>query len=127
VVDGVNRNSTAGDNGARWQAVKLNKENRERCGKIIKLNPRDFQLQIAQEELAELIQAISKYLRYGEIEPLLEEYADVEVIMEELRQMFDIQQKEIDNRCAKKLWRALDGRVLINADVEGNSGKAHVK
>ena len=60
--------------------MKLNKENRERCGKIIKLNPRDFQLQIAMEELAELIQAISKYLRYGDIEPLLEEYADVEVV-----------------------------------------------
>ena len=107
--------------------MKLNKENRERCGKIIKLNPRDFQLQIAMEELAELIQAISKYLRYGDIEPLLEEYADVEVVLEELRQMFDIQQKEIDNRCAKKLYRALDGRVLINANVESNRGTAHVK
>lgn len=107
--------------------MKLNKENRERCGKIIKIYPREQQLLIAMEELSELIQAISKHLRYGDMEPLLEEYADVEVVMEELRQMFDIQQKEIDNRCAKKLYRALDGRVLINADVESNRGKAHAK
>ena len=107
--------------------MKLNKENRIKCGKIIRLNPKEHQLLIAMEELSELIQAISKHLRYGDMEPLLEEYADVEVIMEELRQMFDIQQKEIDNRCAKKLYRALDGRVLINADVEGHSGKAHAK
>ena len=107
--------------------MKLNKENRIKCGKIIQINPKEHQLLVAMEELSELIQAISKHLRYGDMEPLLEEYADVEVIMEELRQMFDIKQKEIDNRCAKKLYRALDGRVLINANVEGNSGKAHVK
>jgi len=100
--------------------MKLNKENRIKCGKIIQINPKEHQLLVAMEELSELIQAISKHLRYGDMEPLLEEYADVEVIMEELRQMFDIQQKEIDNRCAKKLYRALDGRVLINGNMESN-------
>ena len=126
MVDGFNRNSTAGDNGQRWQAVKLNKKNRIKCGKVIKVYPKKHQLLIAQEELAELIQAISKYNRYGDIEPLLEEYADVEVVLEELRQMLGIKKKEINKRCAKKLFRTLEGKVLY-ADVESNSRKAHAK
>lgn len=91
--------------------MKLNKENRKKCGKIIKVYPKNHQLLLAMEESGEFVQAISKYLRYGDIEPLLEEYADVEVVLEELRQMFDIKKKEIDKRCAKKLFRALEGKV----------------
>ena len=94
--------------------MKLNKENRDRCGKVLKVYPKSHQLMIAQEELAELIQAISKYIRYGDVSPLLEEYADVEVVMEELRQMFGIDKKEIDNRAEKKLCRALAGRIVIH-------------
>ena len=92
----------------------LNKENREKCGKVIKIYPKEHQLQIAQEEAAELIQAISKYLRYGAIEPLLEEYSDMEVVMEEIRQLFHITDDEVNKRADKKLWRALDGRVMFN-------------
>ena len=91
--------------------MKLNKENRIKCGKVLKVYPKSNQLLIAMEELNELSQAISKYIRYGDIEPLLEEYADVEVVMEELRQMFDIKKKDINKRCKKKLFRALKGKV----------------
>lgn len=93
--------------------MKLNKENRIRCGKVLKVYPKEHQLLIAMEELAELIQAISKYNRYGDIEPLLEEYADVEVVLEELRQMLQIDDDEVNKRAGKKLWRALDGKVVI--------------
>ena len=89
--------------------MKLNKENRERCGKIIKIYPKEHQLLLAMEELAELTQAISKYLRYGDTEPLMEEYADVEIMLEQLKQMLQIDDKRAD----KKLWRALDGKVMI--------------
>ena len=100
--------------------MKLNKENRKKCGKVIRVYPKQHQLLIAMEELNELSQAISKYIRYGDVEPLLEEYADVEVVLEELRQLFDIKKKEIDRRCAKKLYRALEGKVAY-ADMESDS------
>ncbi len=92
--------------------MKLNKENRKKCGKVIRVYPKQHRLLIAMEELNELSQAISKYIRYGDIEPLLEEYADVEVVLEELRQLFGIKKKDIDKRCAKKLYRALEGKVV---------------
>ena len=94
----------------------LNKENREKCGKIIKIYPKAHQLLIAQEESAEFIQAISKYIRYGDIEPLLEEFADMEVVMEEVRQLFHITDEEVNKRSDPKLYRALDGRVVIKGD-----------
>jgi len=89
----------------------LNKENRNRCSKVIDIYPRLNQLQIAQEEAAEFIQAVSKYLRYGDIEPLMEEYADLCVVMEEVRQMFHIEADEVNRRADKKLYRVLEGKV----------------
>ena len=99
--------------------MKLNKENRKKCGKVIKVYPKNHQLLLAMEEGGEFIQAVSKYLRYGDMEPLLEEYADMEVMLEELRQMLGIKKKEINKRCAKKLYRALEGKVAY-ADMESN-------
>ena len=91
----------------------LNEENRERCSRVIKVYPRDHQMLVAMEELAELTQAISKYLRYGDTEPLLEEFTDVVVMLEQIRQMLQIEDDEINKRAWKKLWRALDGKVVI--------------
>lgn len=88
----------------------LNKENKLKCGKVIDIYPREHQLMIAMEELAELTQAISKYIRYGDLEPFLEEFADVEVMLEEMRQMFHVDKKEINKRAKKKLFRALEGK-----------------
>ena len=94
----------------------LNKENKHKCTKVIDIYPREHQLMIATEELAELIQAISKHIRYGDMEPLLEEFTDVAVVMEELRQMFHIDDKEINKRAGKKLFRALEGKCQIKKD-----------
>ena len=91
----------------------LNKENRKRCRKVIRIYPREHQLLVAMEELAELTQAISKYMRYGDTGPLLEEYADVMVMLEQIRQMLQIKKKDVNKRAAAKLYRALDGKVVI--------------
>ena len=91
----------------------LNKENKLRCGKVINAYPKEHQIMMLMEELAELIQAASKLIRYGETEPFLEEFADVEVMLEEMRQMYHIDDKEINARAAKKLWRALEGVCVI--------------
>ena len=90
----------------------LNKENKHRCSKVIDIYPRDHQLMILMEELAELIQATSKLLRYGDMEPFLEEYADVAVMMEQARQLYHIDDKEINKRAGKKLFRALEGKCV---------------
>ena len=92
----------------------LNKENKLKCGKVIQAYPKEHQLMMLMEELAELIQATSKLVRYGDTEPFLEEFADVEVMMEQMRQMYHIDDGEINKRAEKKLWRALDGRVVIH-------------
>ncbi len=91
----------------------LNKENKLRCGKVINAYPKEHQIMMLMEELAELIQAASKLIRYGETEPFLEEFADVEVMLEQMRQMYHIDDDEINKRAEKKLYRALDGRVMI--------------
>ena len=89
----------------------LNKENKHRCSKVIDIYPRKHQLMILMEELAELIQATSKLLRYGDTEPFLEEYADVMVMLEQARQMYHIDADEINRRADKKLYRVLEGKV----------------
>jgi hypothetical protein len=43
---------------------------------------------MAQEECAELIQAISKYLRYGAERSIIEEAIDVEIMLRQLKIMF---------------------------------------
>lgn len=90
----------------------LNKGNKHRCSKVIDIYPREHQLMILMEELAELIQATSKLLRYGDMEPFLEEYADVAVMMEQARQLYHIDDKEINKRAGKKLFRALEGKCV---------------
>ena len=90
----------------------LNKENKHKCTKVIDIYPREHQLMILMEELAELIQATSQLLRYGDMEPFLEEYADVAVMMEQARQLYHIDDKEINKRAGKKLFRALEGKCV---------------
>ena len=94
----------------------LNKTNKLKCGKVIDVYPKEHQLLIAMEEAGEFVQAVSKYLRYGDMEPLLEEFADMEVVMEELRQMLHIDAAEVNKRSAKKLYRALEGLCAIKKD-----------
>lgn len=89
----------------------LNEENKIKCGKVLKAYPKELHLLILMEELAELIQATSKIIRYGDMEPFLEEYADVVIMMEQMRQMYHIDADEVNRRADKKLFRALERRV----------------
>ena len=82
--------------------------------------PKKHQLLLAMEESGEFIQAISKYLRYGDMEPILEEYADMEVMLEQVRKLLGIRKKEVNRRCAKKLYRALEGKVAYG-NMESDS------
>jgi cell fate (sporulation/competence/biofilm development) regulator YlbF (YheA/YmcA/DUF963 family) len=80
---------------------------------VINAYPKEHQLLLLMEELSELVQATSKLVRYGEMEPFLEEFTDVEVMLEEMRQMYHIDEEEVNKRAEKKLWRALEGVCVI--------------
>lgn len=47
------------------------------------------QIEMIVEECSELIQAIQKQKRYGNIENVIEEIADVEIMCEQARMLFD--------------------------------------
>jgi NTP pyrophosphatase (non-canonical NTP hydrolase) len=56
---------------------------------------RDSQLGVAQEECAELIQAISKYFRHGDfkaIEKVIEEAVDAEIMINQIKVIFPYQE-----------------------------------
>ena len=76
----------------------------------------DIQSTICMEECAELIQAISKMKRGKEDkrDNLIEEMADVYIILEQLQYIYDIGDSEIENWIVCKQDRQL--RVLENAD-----------
>ena len=72
---------------------------------------------IAMEECSELIQAISKCKRYGCIdkyrENLIEEIADVLIIINELQLIYDISNDDIENIKNTKMDR-MDYRIKNN-------------
>ena len=72
---------------------------------------------IAMEECSELIQAISKCKRYGCIdkyrENLIEEIADVLIIINELQLIYDISNDDIENIKKYKMDR-MDYRIKNN-------------
>ena len=63
--------------------------------KAIKQFGEEAQLRQATEECAELIQAITKVQRYGSrvrrIDNLIEELADVQIMMEQVMQMYNLE------------------------------------
>ena len=69
--------------------------------KLVKKNGMRFQSMIAQEECAELIQAISKCLRSKDFpveherENLIEEIADVMICLQQLQYMYYIDDEEL--------------------------------
>ena len=75
----------------------------------IKAHGTDFEAEIAMEECAELIQAISKVRRYGFVgkykDNLLEEIADVDIVLTELTMMFDIDPDEFFSIRDRKVQR----------------------
>ena len=78
----------------------------------IKAHGTDFEAGIAMEECAELIQAISKVKRYGFVgkykDNLLEEIADVAIMMGQIIYLAGIDRKDIDEVIDYKLNRQLE-------------------
>lgn len=74
----------------------------------------DKQIIVAIEELSELQKELCKYLRdkYNE-ENLIEEIADVEIMLEQIRIYFDLDEKEINKIKDFKLERTKE-RMLNN-------------
>lgn len=79
--------------------VIINKQE-EIFKKSIKIYGKDAQCRQAMEECAELIQAINKCLRYPDdgfkVSNLIEEIADVKIMLFQLKEIFEINNSEID-------------------------------
>ena len=80
----------------------------ERLEKIADHYGLNSQLDILQEECAELVQAVSKYRRGGSNLLVLEELADVEIMVEKIRYLAGKNSIIIDNYKEKKICRQLD-------------------
>jgi len=67
----------------------------------------DNQIGIAMEECAELIQALSKYRRYGEsaIHQVIGEMADVQIMLDQLKKIFDKHPHDLESAELGKLYR----------------------
>ena len=73
---------------------------------IIKKFGEEKQIIVAIEELSELQKALCKYLRNGELTyNLLEEMADVYIMLEQLKIIFNIDLPEIFDEMNRKLER----------------------
>lgn len=86
--------------------------NQEVIKKVIDTYGSDYMLNVCMEECAELIQAISKIRRYGEVETtcrdnLIEEMADVAIIFEELKMLYAISDDDINDWVEQKQQRSL--------------------
>lgn len=79
---------------------------------LIEFYGKEAQARQAMEECAELIQAINKRLRYPDndkaLDGLYEEIADVEIMIDQLRIMFDLDEKKLDEWVKKKTKRVFD-------------------
>ena len=86
--------------------------------KSIEKNGKLKQSVIAMEECSELIKAISKMIRYSYDEDLdsvyrddlIEEMADVYIILDELKMMYDILEFDIEEMIKRKIDRE-EGRI----------------
>lgn len=89
----------------------MNKKDMHRiCHKAIELWGKNLQTMVCMEEMAELIQALSKNIRGARNEiNIAEEIADVEIMLEQLKQMFNLRYA-VENYQTKKLKR-LEKRI----------------
>lgn len=97
-----------------WQDEPSISVDEDICKTAIEVFGASYILNVAMEEPAELIQAISKMRRqpytpgitYAR-ENLIEEMADCYIVLEELAQMYDVDRDEINNRISFKQVRTL--------------------
>jgi len=75
---------------------------------------RTSQIDMLQEECAELIVAINKYKRnnVGTIEAVLEEIADVEIMIDQIKVLLEVNELRVDVFKEKKIDRLKD---MLNA------------
>lgn len=72
------------------------------CNRAVNTYGKTPQLIMAMEEMAELIQTLSKDIRgKTDIENISEEIADVEIMIEQLKIIYDCKDKVNDKRCRK--------------------------
>ena len=101
--------------------------------KALEKNGKLKQSVIAMEECSELIKAISKMIRYSYDEDLdsvyrdnlIEEMADVYIILDELKIMYDILEFDIEQIIKQKIDRE-EGRICDGVSLENgeeNDGK----
>ena len=83
----------------------ITQEQREILHDIINKYPDELQIIIAIEECSELIKALTKHLRgYDSADCIAEEMADVYIMLEELKIIFD-NHKEVCNKINEKILR----------------------
>lgn len=82
------------------------------------------QSRVAMEELAELIRAINKYHRAKTDEHrqnLIEEMADVYIMLHQLSIMYDIDSEDVTHMIEKKVWRMRERLEAENNAENGNT------
>lgn len=80
------------------------------CHKAIELWGQNLQTVVCMEEMAELMQSLSKNIRGVHNEPnIAEEIADVEIMLEQLKQIFHVR-GDVEDYREKKLER-LEKRI----------------
>lgn len=91
---------------------------------VIKRNGHQHQIMIAMEEMGELIKALSKAVRYSygeeQIDGVIEEAADVMIMIRQVMIMTMISDKELEERIEKKILR-------LAADMELSMSPPHHK
>lgn len=81
-------------------------KNRKLYERVINRFSNNIQTYVATEEMGELIQALSKELRgQGNRNNIIEEIADVTIMLEQLRVIFDITETEFEDIKWQKLIR----------------------
>lgn len=93
--------------------------NTESNRKIVKRYGMPIQSTIAMEECGELIQAISKMKRDASdhnYEHLVEEMADVYIVLDQLQFMFNVKQEDLDNMILFKQSRN-EARLKYGDDI----------
>lgn len=87
----------------------MNEQEIEVLKKALKKYGKTYEMMVCMEECAELIQAISKIIRYPRSnyrhDALIEEMADVLICIEYLKMINEITQEEIDLLISNKLRR----------------------
>ena len=92
----------------------------ERIKKIADYYGKESQLDILQEECAELVQAISKYRRGGSFKLTLEEIADVEIMIEQIKYLnSDAENRMIEKIRDGKLDRQIQ-RIIIQQEANND-------